>query len=476
MRAFISGCLNNSRTVLWSDDYETLSSKEIKERVYFACGDLIQISGGRKIKASVLCKRELNAALALLSCWCAGIVPVPMSDNYGSRHCDGIIDLTEPDLLITDEINYVRYNISVYDIVNKTSVNIKSVYTEDPALSEAAAIMCTSGTTGVPKGAIITESGLTGNASAISEYFSVKAGENILIARPLYHCAVLTGEFLLSLYKGLNIRFFNESYNPVSVLNKIGNCEIDIMCATPTLFTHLSAFIKRSGRGTALKTIALSGECTGTENARAIREAFPDTDIYNVYGLTEASPRVSWLSPDLYDLYPGSVGIPLRGVSIKITDVSDTGRELPRCEEGLVMIKTPYLMGGYYRNITQNEKILSDGWFNTGDIGFIDNNNLLYILSRADDMIIRAGMNIYPLEIENAVLQTGIITGAVVYRIREKSGESIGINVTVNQPVKQKDLIKIISEILPPYQMPSELNIVDKIDKNASGKTIRPNK
>lgn len=342
-------------------------------------------------------------------------------------------------------------------------------------LSNVALIMCTSGTTGKPKGAMITKEGLKQNVKAIASYFSINDSDTILIARPLYHCAVLTGEFLVSLFRGSSILLFDSIYNPINIISHSIEQKVTTFCGTPTLLNHIAQLVKRSNKKVSIKKITISGECLNASIAKNIRNAFPEAEIYNVYGLTEASPRVSYLPCNEFDSCQGSVGIPINGVKIKIVDIK-TGSDLPSNSHGVVMVLSPSLMKGYYRNDYLTTKVIKDKWLNTHDIGYKDDNGYLYILSRMDDMIIKAGMNIYPKEIENIIGSLPEILDCVVYGEHGILGEIIIIDIVMCDKYEKCDVKTIMSkfkEVLPPYLMPSRVNIVKSIPKNASGKIMR---
>ncbi len=426
-----------------------------------------------KLKCAILCNSGLNATIALLSCWYAELIAIPMSKNYGPKHYEQIISLTGPSVIITDcnDINYnCTYNLNTYSFSGDAIL-----YDSESLLSDVAVIMCTSGTTGKPKGTMITETGLKNNILAIDRYFKINFSDIILIARPIYHCAVLTGELLISLYKGVNIVFYNAVYNPMSVVTYAERCQITTLCGTPTLLRHISQFIKRSNKSLSIINIAISGECLNRETAKKIRDAFPTANIYNVYGLTEAAPRVSYLPPIEFDCYPESVGYPLNGVEIKIVD-KKTGEELLNNTHGIVFVSSPCLMKGYYRNPELSNDTVRNGWLNTRDIGYKDEDGRLYILSRADDMIIKAGMNIYPKEIENAIGTIPEIAECMAYREKSTNGDSIVVDLVlnnVNEDSEVKLLMQKVKNILPDYLMPSKINIVKSLSRNASGKIVR---
>lgn len=133
--------------------------------------------------------------------------------------------------------------------------------------------MCTSGTTGKPKGAMLSEKNIITNVGDIASYFEIGSGDKILISRPLYHCAVLTGEFLVSLVKGVAIQFYSEKFNPIRMLELIDQYSITAFCGTPTLLSAMARF-KRDSRTKTLRHICISGECMGADTALMIRNFF----------------------------------------------------------------------------------------------------------------------------------------------------------------------------------------------------------
>lgn len=475
MWAFINDCISqNEASILFDKDNKISYSELLK--IVEKIGDIMKKLLPSKSKCAILCDKGLNTAIAILSCWYADLVPIPMSKNYGENHCKNIIELTNPDIIIYDKNIPISFSGTRFNIITNEIINNQIVTKVEDILHDIAVIMCTSGTTGIPKGAMITKQGLIKNVENIAAYFDIKKDDTIMIARPLYHCAVLTGEFLVSLYKGLNIGFFDESYNPVSLINFINENNITVLCGTPTLFNHISMCLKRTDYKNNIKTIAVSGECLSKKIAENIRSAFPNVYIYNIYGLTEAAPRVSYLSPEYFDEYPESVGIPLNDTFIKIVDMENREKELQNNMHGKIMIKSPSIMKGYYNDEVLTKSVLIDGWLYTGDIGYKNANGFLYIVSRADDMIIKAGMNISPKEIEDIINEIDIIDGSIVYGIFDENGQNIAIDLVLNNKsdnISIKELMKLFADVLPSYQIPTSINIVDKIERNASGKIIR---
>ena len=406
---------------------------------------------------AILCQSEMAASMVLLSCFAAGVTALPLSQRYGELHCNKILDAVNPDAVVTDQDG-----------------EFQIIYIEDSDYAQPdihpALIMCTSGTTGAPKGAMLTEDNVITNISDIALYFAIEKSDTILISRPLYHCAVLTGEFLTALVKGVKIHFYSGNFNPSVVLNKIKTQEITAFCGTPTLLSMMSRF-KRETDHDFLRHICISGECMSMETGLLIAKAFPTAAVYHIYGLTEACPRVSYLPPNKFKEHADCVGVPLRSVSLKI--LSSKGVPVDVNEIGTLWVKGDNVMAGYYNNPEKTAEVLREGWLCTGDLALFTEDGLLKIKGRGDDLIIKAGMNIYPQEIESALKLDNRVKDVYVRGYTdEKLGVQIELNITgdFSNISEVKDICRCN---LSSYQIPARINLLDEIPKNGSGKIIR---
>lgn len=405
---------------------------------------------------AILCSSEMAAAMSLLACFAAEVTAVPLSMRYGEAHCNKILDRIRPDAIIMD----AGGEIAVYRLKDGQYI---------PPDEHPALIMCTSGTTGTPKGAMLSERSIVTNVSDIADYFLLDKSDTILIARPLYHCAVLTGEFLTALIRGANIRFYSGQFNPAKMLTLIKEHRITAFCGTPTLLSVMARF-NRSDATETLRHICISGECMRSDAGTKIRLAFPTCSIYHVYGLTEACPRVSYLPPKYFSIYPDCVGIPLKSVSVKI--LNDRGIPCRKNEEGILYVKGDSIMLGYYGEPEKTHNILKDGWLCTGDIAVTNSAGFLKILGRMDDLIIKSGMNIYPAEVEGVLKQDSRVKEVLVYGFHTPFGSQIGMKL-VGDFSSTKEVRQLCMSVLPSFQVPAVIELVDSLPKNGSGKTIR---
>lgn len=405
----------------------------------------------------ILCESEMAAGMAVLGCFAAEVTAVPVSLRYGEVHCKKIINTVSPSSIITDingELQVVRLSEYCY---------------KEPE-THPALIMFTSGTTGTPKGIMLSEDNILTNVKDISTYLNIGKDDRILISRPLYHCAVLTGEYIVSLCKGVSIVFCSEKFNPGLYLDLVFKNGITVFGGTPTLVGLMAKF-KRKDKKCSLKTICVSGECMEKSVGKQIEDAFPEANIYHVYGLTEACPRVSYLPPQYFSDHCDCVGIPLDSVSVKI--IKDDGGTAKNGEIGILWVSGGNVMIGYYNDPNMTTRVLHNGWLCTGDIAVWDENGFLKIKGRSDDLIIRAGMNIYPAEIEGVLKQDTRVKEVLVCGITDTEGV-VRINMKiVGDFLDTEDVRCLCNELLPSYQIPNIIELVEELPKNGSGKIVR---
>ena len=423
--------------------YAELFSKKLNKKAY-----------------AILCHSQLFTGISILACLAAGVTAIPLSYKYGYNHLRRIVDYVNPPYVISDIGNNLH-------IVNTDIGKYKH------PKSCPAFIMCTSGTTGTPKGIMLSENNIYSNLTGISDYFKIDEDDNILITRPLYHCAVLTGEFLIALYSGVCIHFNDCTCNPSEILKYVQKNNISIFCSTPTVISMLTKFIELKKTSTKMKTIVISGEVLHKHTAKEISQYFHKQNIYHVYGLTEASPRVAYLNSQNFHRYGHKLDSLVKGVSAKI--VNDNGEEVPPGTKGELIIKGDNIMIGYYKKNALTKKTLVNGWLHTNDIAISYDDGSFEIIGRKDNMLICGGMNIYPSEIENILKKNSHIKDVVAYGInRPYVGTQIGINVSSELKDKH-EILKICREILPSYAVPTFIECYDELPKNGSYKAIRKN-
>lgn len=405
----------------------------------------------------ILCKSEMATAMYLLACIAAEKTAIPFPVRYGKEICTKIWERATPPYMITDYYNEL-----------KPIPCFRSRRFASPDTS-AAVVLFTSGSTGTPKGIMLSEENLLSNIQDIASYFPIGKQDRILISRPLYHSSVLTGEFLVSLCSGAKIVFSSESFQPQNILNLMKEKKITVWGSTPTLSSTLSRFVRKTD-DMAIRLLSVSGECITEGMAKNIRRAFPCAEIYCGYGLSEASPRVAYLPAELFDQKPMCAGLPLASVKMRI--VRENGRDAAKGEIGEVLVKGSNVMLGYFDDPARTKAVVKNGWLHTGDLGLMDCDGMLTIKGRKDDMIIRAGMNIYPAEIENALSSDERIGEVQAYGYEKNGTQEIGLIVDGNFS-SLDELIQLCRTRLPSYQLPSKFELMEKTEILNGGKRKR---
>lgn len=403
------------------------------ERISYAQLTEIVEQGGKQRKILPVLEGSLaEQAISILKGLRRENIVVPLNKAYGENYCQNIFSELE------------KHNANDMD-------------------SDIALILFTSGSTGKPKGAMLSHENVISNLRAIGGYFEIDETDKMLIARPLMHCAVLTGEFLYGLYKGAEIHLYGESFMPRRIVRYIAAQGITVFGATPTLLhLLLPSFLNEDAR--VLQKIVVSGEILSAAHAERFAAAFPEADIYSVYGLTEASPRVAALPPKMFASKYGSIGKPIESVELRL--------EGERQCEGRLFVRSPGIMRGYLGNESLTKQKIVGGWLDTGDIARRDADGYYYILGRADGMIIRSGINIYPEEMEALLKQDERVRECLFYSENDGAlGKRLCVKMAAE--ITKEEAFEICAAKLPSFARPQKIEIVGSLLKTASGKVRR---
>jgi long-chain acyl-CoA synthetase len=258
----------------------------------------------------------------------------------------------------------------------------------------------------------------------------------------------------------------------VGFLELIVEHEIQVSAVVPSMLQILLSQPLEDYDLSSLRYVTSGGAPLAGEVAEQFTRRVPSVSIRQGYGLTETAALVS--SNPIGREKPGSVGVPVPGTELRILD--ESGRELPRGEVGEVCARSPGVMQGYWRSPDSTAEALRDGWLRTGDLGYQDADGYLFIVDRKKDLIIRGGFNVYPRDVEDALLEHPALEAAgVVGRPSERHGEEVVAFVSLRPGAvaDPQELIAWAKERIGGYKYPREIHVIDAVPLTSVGKIDR---
>lgn len=332
-------------------------------------------------------------------------------------------------------------------------------------LKKDAVVIYSSGTTGKSKGVVLSHFAITTNADAIIDYMQPTIHDCIYTIRPLSHSSTLVGELLVALRTGCRFLLAPTIVPPRYISKNISNFGVTILGVNPRLLSLLSDEYKRHNTDrSSLRSIYSSGSILNQNILSKAKDVFREADIFNVYGLTEAGPRVSAQRNGCRG--SNSVGKPIKGVEIAVVD--ESGNVLNIGERGYIHVNTS---SRYSRYIVGKEKqpSLYKDWLNTGDIGYIDEYKELYIVDRADDLIFLGTHKIYPSEVVSQLYKFATLDDCVVTKIFNDETEILCCIYSAKEDIG-KDIVKKLGTVLVNYEIPKMFIKTESIPKTYNGK------
>ncbi len=337
----------------------------------------------------------------------------------------------------------------------------------------------TSGTTGFPKGAMLTHAGLLGQCRDMTAAAGLTSDDSFLTAMPMFHVAGVGGT-LAQLYNGAR-NVIMRTPEPLAVCRTLERERISHTFLVPALLDMIARHPHATDHDySALRLLFYGASPIPLPTLRACQEVFPNV-FMQVYGMTETSGAVSMLGPTEHGDRANphrllSAGIPMMGIRLEIRGPGGDV-PLPAGTTGEVCVLTPHLMTGYWNKPGASAAAVDvNGWYRTGDAGHLDDDGYLYITDRIKDLIISGGENIYPAEIERVLAEHPSVAELTVVGVPdEKWGEVpkvVAVTAT-GQRVDEAELLSYCRERLASYKCPKSVDVVQELPRNASGKILK---
>lgn len=520
---FHKSVLKNQTKPCFTNLGTTLNYNEIGEKVDYLAAYLQQVAGLKKgDRIAIMMPNVLQNPIAIFAALKAGLTVVNTNPLYTVRElnhqlndsgakaiiimenfCDTlekVIQKTKVETVITTQlgdqlkfpkslivnlvVKYVKKMVPSFSIADtvcfkqalklgkKNLKSFKNVYTDH---DDIAFLQYTGGTTGVAKGAMLTNRNMVANMQQASEWIKelIEEGkETIITALPLYHIFSLTANCLTFLKFGAENYLITNPRDMKGFIKELKNTRFSVITGVNTLFNGLMNTPGFEEIDFNNLKITLGG---GMAVQRAVAErwqAKTKSPLLEAYGLTETSPAVC-INPLNARQYNGSIGLPISATEVSIQDGKN--EILAQGEKGELCVKGPQVMKGYWHQEEETANCIIDGWLHTGDIATMDADGFLYIVDRKKDMILVSGFNVFPNEVEGIIAShDDVLEVGVVGLPDENSGEVVkAVVVRNNDQVTEEELKALCKEQLTAYKVPKIIEFRQELPKTNVGKILR---
>ncbi|HYC00812.1 MAG TPA: long-chain-fatty-acid--CoA ligase [Candidatus Limnocylindrales bacterium] len=482
------------------DAHQRITYGEARERANRLANALIAADLRAGDRIAFLSKNSADYPLVFLGCSKAGVVPVPLNYRLAGPELAYIIGDAGARLLLAsaeyvgllDEIRPELITVERYVAIDapeaagwedfRSMVASGSAAEPERWIDEESDVyqMYTSGTTGRPKGAILTHRAVTAQMAQIEAVFPMTRGERFLVVAPMYHAAAAATSFkALSAGAAMNI---HADFSPDAVIDALSSQGITRVTLVPAmiqacLLTVPDVAARDYG---SLKVITYGASPIAEQVLRRAMEVF-GCDFAQGYGMTETTAVLTYLEPDDHRRALAekpelllSAGRPIPGTHVRIVDENE--EEVPRGTIGEIVARGPQMMRGYWNLPEASAETLKDGWLHTGDAGVMDEEGFVYLQDRLKDMIVSGGENVYPREVENVLFEHPAVADAAVLGVPDqKWGEAVKAVVVLRSgaTATAEELVEFCRGRLAGYKRPRSVDFVETLPRNPSGKVLK---
>ncbi len=413
----------------------------------------------------------------------AGAICVPVNPGLRPREMCNIANHCKPKLVIVDAdlafdeaqgdfARLVRGGGGVADwhaTVRAATPDrtVAPVADADPAL-----IFYTSGTTGLPKGVLLSHGAEIYTATMVAEHLGITPADCSIVMGSLAFIYPLIINALSAISRGASV-VLHSRFHPQLVTDAVRAHRVTIMMGVPTMYVMLMNYADQAATDFSTVRMAFSaGASLGDALCKRARVSF-GFELFDLWGMTECTPVTTFDPKRDARGQPDSCGRALPGTAFKIVD--DDLQDVAVGTVGEIMLAGPMIMTEYYLNPTATAETLIDGWIRSGDLGMTDTNGFLYIVGRKKDLIIRGGANVYPVDVEEALYtHAGVAECAVIGKPDPVFGETVCAYVVPKSlSLTPQELIEHCKSQLADYKVPSEVAFIDELPKGPTGKILR---
>ena len=483
----VSKIKNNKKLFLEEKNKNSYKYSEIQTSSAKYANLLSELGVAKGDRVAIQTEKLVDCIWIYLAILRIGAIYLPLNTAYISDEIEYFLKDAKPKIFISSDVlsNKLQDKLQELNIKNETinsagtgslqrKLNDASIKFKDEFIKndDIACILYTSGTTGKSKGAMITHGNLCSNALTLVKSWRFSEQDILLHALPIYHVHGLFVAINTVILSNASMIFL-EKFDVDIVINELHN--VTSLMGVPTYYNRLVSHQKLSSEVCKNIRLFVSGSAPLSVDVFERFRKVTGHSILERYGMTETGMITS--NPYSKKRKSGTVGFPLENIKVRIADTV-TGKKMEKNKIGVIEVKGPNVFKGYWKMPDKTEKeFREDGYFITGDLGFIDDDGYISISGRDKDLIISGGLNVYPAEIENTLDSCEeIIESAVIGLPHKDFGEAVtAIIVSKSNKFDSSKIIADLSESLAKYKIPKNLIEVDELPRNSMGKIQKNN-
>jgi acyl-CoA synthetase (AMP-forming)/AMP-acid ligase II len=431
----------------------------------------------------------------------AGAVAVPLSSDLKPDGLGPLLEELEPEVIISSsrferlfkatdlapykinalllkspKQNWTSYSFTVFSwediICDDATANPEIPINE----SDLASIIYTSGSTGIPKGVMLSHKNIVSNTKSICRYLDLTDKDIQMSVLPFFY---VMGKSLLNTHFAIGgtVVINNKFAFPATVIKQMADEKVTGFSGVPSTYAYLlhrSPLKNYRDRLNLLRYCTQAGGHMSGQIKEELRKVLPaHTQIYIMYGATEASARLTYLRPDYFSDRMGSIGKPIPGVKMQVLNKSD--KVLSTGQTGELVASGPNIMQGYWKDEKATSAVLDKNGYHTGDLGYYDEEGYFFVNGRKDNLLKVGGHRINPQEIEDVLMATELVIETAVIGVPDEllGNKLIALAVPRNETSSKNKIMKLCADSLPKYKLPSSIKLVRLLPKNTSGKIDR---
>lgn len=456
--------------------------KEFYELAISIAASLQDINLQKNDIVALLMDNSDSFPLAYFAVQFAGYTVMPINTKLAPPEVEFILNNSQAKAIIVDEtldltLQKISYQFQakimtheLYELPNLLVHYREPIITDE----DVAVVMYTSGTTGKPKGVMLTHKNIYATAEIWSKPMALTKSDRVFICTPLFHCAG-THVFMVPTFLVGATFVIEAGFSPTNIVRQLSETKATLFFGVPSMYTLILNSDKSDEYDlSSLRLFGYGAAPMPYELIKRLKEKYPKVKVQNFYGQTENSPAATSLLDEDALTKIGSVGKPLARTEIRIDD--GEGGELPIGYVGEITVKGPQVMKGYLKNPEETAFALRDGWLYTGDLGRVDEEGYLFIVDRKKDMIIRGGENIYPIEIEEVLFQMPQVFEAAVVGIPHPIYGEVPkayVRIKDDKQLSEEEIMTYSATQLAKYKLPFQIEFIDELPRNASGKVLK---